>query len=56
MPYRSSFHYSMGKEFSAKGRALCDFDDGGRIVSFAVLSRPAYGVLELGDFHSEPNP
>ena len=54
MPYRSSSHYFMGREFATKGHALCDFDDGDRMVEFTILSRPEYGVLELGDFHAEP--
>ena len=56
MPYRSGGHYEMHKQRRANGGARCYYDSGGTRVSFMVTDCPEYGVLELHDFETSPQP
>ena len=50
MPYRGPGHYQLGVALREGHVARCHFETNEARVSFAVLSCPEYGVLELRDF------
>jgi hypothetical protein len=53
MPYRGGGHYEMQTALKAGSRPRCSFRTDKRVVSFAVIACPEYGVLELVEFRNE---
>jgi hypothetical protein len=52
-PHRSAAHYEMQRLVQAGAGPRCYYETDTVRVFFTVHDCPEYGVLELGDFHSE---